>query len=79
MSDAPLTFGRVLLRAALLFGLVAFALMGLCSGLFTVMDLSGPKPGRDLYIGVFPYVMLVVALLGVWAFVALLKRFWPAR
>lgn len=79
MSEEKLSFGRVLYRTALVLLLTVFALMGLCSGLFSAVDLASPHPGHQMYVGLLPYFLLVISMLGLWGCAALVKRFWRAK
>jgi hypothetical protein len=57
---------RTLGKVVLLLVLTAFGLMGLCGGVFSVMDLASAKPGHNEYVGPIPYVSLGVGLVGAW-------------
>jgi hypothetical protein len=72
--SAPSSMGQSLLKALVLLLLTGFALMGLCGGVFSVIDLASGKAGHNDYVGPIPYFSLGIGGLGAWGCWWLFKR-----
>ncbi|GAA0743561.1 hypothetical protein LRH25_06415 [Ideonella azotifigens] len=69
--------GLVLIRGLLVLALLAFALMGTCGGVFSLLDLRSAHPGESEFIGMLPYASLGIGVLGVgacWSVLRWLRR-----